>query len=180
MTHPYIDCAIRLRGRGVGATEIRSITCDVAEGTVHRLWEPLALKQAPPNAYAAKFSTPYCIAVGFLSGDAGLAAFTEAMAADPAVRALAAKVHYVVDPANPYPAEYTGHLRATLRDGTLVEERQPHLRGGAHEPLPRAAVEAKFFANAAFGGWSEARAAAACALVRRLFDGPVRLDALRG
>ena len=29
-----------------------------------------------------------------------------------------------------------------------------HLRGGAHEPLSRAAIEAKFAANAAFGGWS--------------------------
>jgi 2-methylcitrate dehydratase PrpD len=180
MTHPYIDCAIRLRARGVPAAEIQSVICEVAEGTVHRLWEPIAQKQAPPNAYAAKFSTPYCIAVAFLTGDAGLAAFTEAMAADPAVRALAARVRYVVDPENAYPAEYTGHLRATLRDGTVIEERQPHLRGGAHEPLPRGAIEAKFLANAAFGGWPDAKAAAARELARRLFDAPVRLEALRG
>lgn len=180
MTHPYIDCAVRLSRRGVAADAIAEIVCEVAEGTVHRLWEPLALKHAPPNAYAAKFSTPYCIAVGFLTGDAGLAAFTEAMAADPAVRVLAAKVRYVVDPANPYPAEYTGHLRARLKDGTVVEERQDHLRGGAHEPLPRAAIEAKFFANAAFGGWARDRAEAARTLIRRLFDGPIDLRPLRG
>src|SRR5277367_2518765 len=48
MTHPYIDCAIRLAGRGVDAESIAEIVCEVAEGTVHRLWEPLALKQAPP------------------------------------------------------------------------------------------------------------------------------------
>ena len=41
------------------------VVCEVGEGTVHRLWEPLTEKQRPPNGYAAKFSTPYGIAVGF-------------------------------------------------------------------------------------------------------------------
>jgi 2-methylcitrate dehydratase PrpD len=180
MAHPYIDCAIRLAARGIAAEAIESLVCEVAEGTVHRLWEPLALKQAPPNAYAAKFSTPFCIAAGFVTGDAGLAAFTEETARDPRIRTLAAKVRYVVDPGNPYPASFTGHIRATLRDGRVIEERQPHFRGGAQEPLSRTAIEAKFFANAAFGGWSPDRAARACDLVGRLFDGAVDLGALRG
>jgi 2-methylcitrate dehydratase PrpD len=181
MTHPYIDCGIRLARRGIAAERVEEIVCEVAEGTVHRLWEPLALKQAPPNAYAAKFSTPFCIAVGFLTGDAGLAAFTEATVADPRIRGLAAKIRYVVDPANPYPANYTGHLRARLEDGSVVEERQPHLRGGARERLSRSAIEAKFAANAAFGGWSRAQAERARELARRLFDGAeIDLAALRG
>ena len=45
MTHPYIDCARRLNLRGIGAGEIKEIVCDVGEGTVHRLWEPLAAKR---------------------------------------------------------------------------------------------------------------------------------------
>jgi len=180
MTHPYIDCAIRLAGRGISPDAIESLTCEVAEGTVHRLWEPLAAKHAPPNAYAAKFSTPFCVAAGFILGDAGLAAFTEETARDPRLRALAAKVRYEIDPANPYPREFTGHIRARLRSGEEVEERQPHLRGGAHEPLSRAAIEAKFFANAAFGGWAREKAETARAAVRRLFDGPIDLGALRG
>jgi 2-methylcitrate dehydratase PrpD len=181
MTHPYIDCGIRLARRGIAADSIEEIVCEVAEGTVHRLWEPLASKQAPPNAYAAKFSTPFCIAVGFVTGDAGLAAFTGETVADPRIRALAAKIRYVVDPDNPYPANYTGHVRARLRDGSVVEERQPHLRGGAHERLSRAAIEAKFAANAAFGGWSAAQAERARDLARRLFDSDgIDLAALRG
>jgi 2-methylcitrate dehydratase PrpD len=180
MTHPYIDCAIRLAARGIAAEEIEEILCEAAEGTVHRLWEPLALKQAPPNAYAAKFSTPFCIAVGFVTGDAGLAAFTEATVRDSRIRALAAKVRFIVDPDNSYPVNYTGHLRARLRDGRIIEERQPHLRGGAHEPLSAAAIEAKFFANAAFGGWPGDRAAAARDLARDIFAGPMDLALLRG
>jgi 2-methylcitrate dehydratase PrpD len=181
MTHPYIDCAIRLAGRGIKAEDIDAIICEVGEGTVHRLWEPLAQKHAPPNAYAAKFSTPFCIAVGFITGDAGLAAFTEETARDPRIRALAAKIRYVVDPGNPYPAAFTGHIRATLSNGSVVEERQPHFRGGAQEPLSDDAIAAKFRANAAFGGWSGEQVAAAQEAVHGLFAVPVvDLAALRG
>ena len=179
MTHPYIDCAIRLAKRGIAAEAIEDILCEVGEGTVHRLWEPLAQKQRPPNAYAAKFSTPFCIAAGFVLGDAGLAAFTEETVRDPRIRALMSKVRYVIDPDNPYPREFTGHIRAKLGSGEVIEERQPHLRGGAHEPLSRAAIEDKFFANAAFGGWTRAQAERARACVARLFQGPVDLAALR-
>src|SRR4051794_18841125 len=47
MAQPYIDCARRLAARAVKAEDIREIVCEVAEGTVHRLWEPLADKQRP-------------------------------------------------------------------------------------------------------------------------------------
>jgi 2-methylcitrate dehydratase PrpD len=43
MTQPYIDCAIALAERGVRADQISKIVCDVGEGTVHRLWEELAV-----------------------------------------------------------------------------------------------------------------------------------------
>jgi 2-methylcitrate dehydratase PrpD len=179
MTHPYIDCAKRLRARGIEADDIVELMCEVGEGTVHRLWEPLADKQRPPNGYAGKFSTPYCLAAGFVHGGVGLDAFTDAAVHDPAVVAVAGKVRYVIDPDNPYPANFTGHIRATLRDGTVIEERQPHLRGGAHEPLTRADIAEKFMFNARHGGWSDAQAQAALKMLAGLYDGPVDLSGLR-
>ena len=178
MTHPYIDCARRL-GRRVKADDVVEMVCDVGEGTVHRLWEPLVAKQYPANGYAGKFSTPYCIACGFVRGNVGLSDFSDDAVRDPAVLALAAKVRYRIDLQNPYPKNFTGHIRATLRDGSVVEERQPHMRGGAHEPLTRADIEEKFLLNARHGGWSEHRAKAALKLIGGLFDGPVELSALR-
>jgi 2-methylcitrate dehydratase PrpD len=178
MTHPYIDCARRLAARGVAADDVREFVCEVAEGTVHRLWEPLAAKQKPPNGYAAKFSTPYCVATGFVRGGVGLDAFTDQAVRDPAVLALAGKVRYQIDPDNPYPNNYTGHIRAVLRDGTVVEERQPHMRGGAHEPLTRADLEDKFALNARHGGWGQNEIAAGLALARTFQDGPINLQAL--
>jgi 2-methylcitrate dehydratase PrpD len=180
MAQPYIDCARRLHADGIAPEDIDEIVCETAEGIVHRLWEPLANKQAPPNGFAAKFSVPYAIAAGLVHGGVGLASFTDAAVRDRRVLAVAAKVRYQIDPHNPYPAEYTGHLRARLRGGRVVEERQPHLRGGAHAPLTRADIEEKFVLNCRHGGWSAARIDAALALARRLYDGAIDLGPLRG
>ena len=181
MAHPYIDCARKLAGEGVAADRIVAIECDTAEGIVHRLWEPLAAKRGPPNGYAAKFSIPYAIAVALLRGDAGLAEYAPEVVADPAVRALAAKVSYTVDAANPYPREFTGHVRVRLADGSVREARQGHLRGGVHEPLGPAALEQKFFANCAHGGWDLALATRALAQLRGLqTSARVELSVLRG
>jgi len=180
MTHPYIDCARRL-GKKVDFRNIEDIVCEVAEGTVHRLWEPLAAKQRVPNAYAGKFSTPYCIASGFVLGNAGLDAFTEERVRDPRLVALAGKVRYEVDPDNPYPNEYTGHVRVRSKDGSVLEERQPHLRGGAHEPLSRADVEDKFRHNCTYGGWSAAQADRFLAWAKGAFDAAtISLSSFRG
>ena len=179
MTHPYIDCARRLAKR-VRAGDVTEMVCEVGEGTVHRLWEPLAAKQRPANGYAGKFSTPYCIAAGFTRGNVGLSDFSDSAVRDPAVLALAAKVRYRIDPSNPYPKNFTGHIRAMLHDGSAVEERQPYMRGGVQEPLTRADIEAKFLLNVRHGGWSDARAAATLGLIGGLFEGPVDLSPLRG
>jgi 2-methylcitrate dehydratase PrpD len=180
MAQPYIDCARRLAARGVKVDDIGEIACEVAEGTVHRLWEPLADKQRPRNGYSAKFATPYLLATGFVHGGVGLGAFTEAAICDPTVLALAARVKYVIDPQNPYPNNYTGHIRATMKDGSVVEERQPHLRGGAQEPLTRQDVTDKFALNAQHGGWTKARSDATLELLATLYNGSIDLSSLRG
>src|ERR1700756_5511900 len=100
MAQPYIDCARRLAARGIKPEEVEAILCEVAEGTVHRLWEPLASKQRPRNGYAAKFAVPYLLATGFVHGGVSLGAFTDAAIHDPRVLALAERVKFVIDPDN--------------------------------------------------------------------------------
>jgi 2-methylcitrate dehydratase PrpD len=178
MTQPYVDCACRL-AKKIRVEDIVDVVCEAAEGTVHRLWEPLAAKQRPPNAYAAKFSQPYCIAAGFVLGHCGLEAFTEERVRDEPLRAMAAKVRYEIDPDNPYPDQFTGHVRVRLKDGRILEERQSHLRGGAHEPLSRADLEEKFRLNCAYGGWSTAQAERFLAFAREAFDSKIDLSPFR-
>ena len=179
MAQPYIDCARRLAARGVKPENIAAIVCEVAEGTVHRLWEPLADKQRPRNGYAAKFATPYLLASGLVHGGVGLGAFTATAIGDREVLALAAKVQFVIDPQNPYPDNYTGHIRATMKDGSVIEERQPHLRGGAQEPLTRQDVIEKFVLNAEHGGWAKTQSDAALKLLATLYNGRIDLSLLR-
>lgn len=154
MTQPFIDCAIALAKSGVRADDILDIACRVGEGTVHRLWEPLASKQKPPTPYAAKFSTPFCMAVAFFDGRAGFAQFTETRIQDPSVSALASKIRYEIDPADEYPRNFSGHLLARLRDGSTREYRQTHMRGGAREPLSDQEIRMKFQDNVSHGGWA--------------------------
>lgn len=180
MAHPYIDCARRLSARGIKPTDVKELVCEVAEDTVHRLWEPLAAKQRPPNGYAAKFATPFILATGFVKGGVGLGDFTPAAVRDPEILALAAKVRFVVDPDNPYPKAFTGHIRAVLNDGSVVEERQLHFRGGAYEPLTRADILEKFALNVRHGGWDEARSNAALSLLTKLYQGKIDLVPLQG
>lgn len=176
MAQPFVDCAIQLAAAGVRAEEITEIVCDVAEGTVHRLWEPLPAKHRPPTPYAAKFSTPYCMAVGFLEGDAGLGQFSEAHIRNAAVLDLAAKIRYRINPEDDYPRRFTGHLRATLGDGSRREFRQAHFRGGGQAPLSPLDVENKFMNNTRHGGWSAPLAGRLATLLTGLFSLP-RLDA---
>ncbi|HSF22223.1 MAG TPA: MmgE/PrpD family protein, partial [Burkholderiales bacterium] len=68
-------------------------------------------------------------------------------------------ISYVIDPSNPYPREYTGHVRVTLKDGSVREIRRPHFRGGAHAPIPDEELERKYRDNCRFGGWRDERAA---------------------
>jgi 2-methylcitrate dehydratase PrpD len=171
ISHPYMDCALKLKQKFAPAPEkIAEVVCRTAEGPVHRLWEPLADKQKPVSSYGAKFSLPYSIAVMLVHGRAGLDEFTEAAIRDPNVLGLAKKIRYVLDPTIDYPRHFSGHVKITLDDGTLLEENQPHPRGGLEDPLPPQEIEEKFRANA--------RLALPAAKVERILDNVRQLERL--
>jgi 2-methylcitrate dehydratase PrpD len=144
-----MDCALKIKQKYALAPEkIAEVVCRTAEGPVHRLWEPLADKQKPVSSYGAKFSLPYSLAVMLIRGRAGLDEFTDDAIHDREVLKLAAKVRYVLDPTIDYPRHFSGHVKVVLDDGTILEENQPHPRGGLEDPLAPEEVEAKFRANA--------------------------------
>ncbi len=152
MIQPYIDCAIQLKQRGVSLDGIESVVCKTAEGIVHRLWEPLELKRQPPNAYAAKFSTPFGVALGLVRGQAGLNDYTEEAVSDNDLLRIANLVDFEIDPDDPYPDVFTGHVRLVYANGRVEEAEQGFVRGGMDNPLSRQDIDAKFRANVTFGG----------------------------
>jgi 2-methylcitrate dehydratase PrpD len=144
-----MDCALTLRRKhAIVPGQVEEIVCRTAEGPVHRLWEPLEQKRRPPTSYAAKFSLPFSIAVVLIRGKAGLEEFSDEAIRDPEILGLASKVRYELDPTIDYPRHFSGHVKITLADGRILEENQPHPRGGLESPLLPEEIETKFRANA--------------------------------
>jgi len=88
----------------------------------------------------------------------------------PDVRALAAKVTYRVDPNNPYPKQFTGHLRITLKNGEVHEHRQGFFKGGVDHPMSDAELQQKFLANCRYGQVPQTQVQAILAQLLPLFD----------
>ena len=154
MAQPFVDCAIKIRKKIKNLNNISSITAKVGEGTVHRLWEPLKEKKKPSTPYSAKFSVPYCVAVGFIRGDAGLNEFNEKSINDKQILNLASKVNYEIDPNNEYPKNYTGTLICKTSENEFTEH-QPCFRGGIKEPLTKDDIDKKYNANLNYSKISE-------------------------
>ena len=150
MAQPFIDCAIKLKGKIGNVENIDKVIASVGEGTVHRLWEPLKEKQNPSTPYGAKFSVPYCISIGLINGSAGLNEFTEKCLKNLEVIKLAAKVNYEINPKDEYPKNYSGKIKIIMKDGTTYSSSQECLRGGRRDPLSRTEVIKKFEANLKF------------------------------
>ena len=171
MAQPFVDCAIKIRKKIKNLNEISSITAKVGEGTVHRLWEPLKEKRQPSTPYSAKFSVPYCVAVGFIRGDAGLNEFNEKSINDKEILSLASKVNYEIDPNNEYPKNYTGTLICKTSDSEFIEH-QPCFRGGIREPLTKDDIDKKYNANLNYSKISEENKKNINNFIETLFDKP--------
>ena len=171
MAQPFVDCAIKIRKKIKNLDEISSITAKVGEGTVHRLWEPLKEKRQPSTPYSAKFSVPYCVAVGFIRGDAGLNEFNEKSINDKEILSLASKVNYEIDPNNEYPKNYTGTLICKTSENEF-NEHQPCFRGGIREPLTKDDIDKKYNANLNYSKISEENKKNLNNFIETLFDKP--------
>ena len=171
MAQPFVDCAIKIRKKIKNLNNISSITAKVGEGTVHRLWEPLKEKKNPSTPYSAKFSVPYCVAVGFIRGDAGLNEFNEKSINDKEILNLASKVNYEIDPNNEYPKNYTGTLICKTSENEFTEH-QPCFRGGIKQPLTKDDIDKKYNANLNYSKISEENKKNLNSFIETLFTKP--------
>jgi len=111
--------------------------------------EPREAKLRPRTPYDAQFSLAYSVAAALVDGRVGLDTYAPARIADERVLALAARVTHAVDPDSRFPDGFPGWVRVRLRDGRVLEAREPDGRGGARRPLEPQAVVEKFRDNAA-------------------------------
>ncbi|MEV6845758.1 MmgE/PrpD family protein [Actinoplanes sp. NPDC051411] len=139
-THPPADAALAVREKRdpeAGVEDIVVETHRLAAALDTRIW---------PSRLAAMFSVPYVVATALRDGACPPEAFDEAHRADPALKALAAKVRVVHDPALDarLPKERVARLRVRWTDGGEEVVEVPNPVGDAdHEPLSEADLTAK-------------------------------------
>jgi len=169
MTQPFVDCAVQA-SKILNPMDIKEIHAHVGEGTVHRLWEPLKEKRNPSSPYGAKFSVPYCVAIGLLDGKAGLNEFTQEQLSRDDIQAMASKITYSINPKDPYPDEYVGWIDVVDSEGNTHTFKQSCLRGGKQEPMSQHELEAKFTNNLIFSGLDAIDISSAQGNINQLFD----------
>ena len=147
-SHACADAAIALHRAGVDVARISRVEALVPAGVVQAICEPVGAKRRPQSDYDAKFSLPYAIACGLLRGRLCLEDLGHGGYSDPAALALMDRVVHVVDDKSTFPLHYSGELRLTMDDGTLLTHREAVNRGHAELPLSNAQVREKFFENA--------------------------------
>jgi 2-methylcitrate dehydratase PrpD len=148
--HAFIDCARSLKAAGLKPDDIAGIECMVPEIEVALVCEPLEFKRVPISPYAAKFSLPYAVAAALIDGEVSHRTFTAEAVTRPAALELAARVAYRVTAPEEttFPRYFPGWLKASLRDGSCLEQRIDINLGTPENPLSRLALEQKFRDNA--------------------------------
>ena len=152
-THAGIDCARHLRAAGVRSEDVVGIRLGVPGPVLRTIAEPPEQKAAPETPYYAKFSGPYTVASALVGGGGlgvGAADFTEETVADAERLRLAALVECYADEhaTSIFPHQFPAVLTLTLSDGTTVDHRVDHNRGGPENPLSIDELMLKFELNA--------------------------------
>jgi 2-methylcitrate dehydratase PrpD len=129
-------------------------------------------EQRVTSSFGARFSVPFALATILFHGHSGLAAFEQAAVDNPAIQALAARVHVQEDAAYTarYPAEQLVDLRIAMSGGQAHEGRCVVTKGEPSKPHRAEELEAKFMQLGA-PIWGDA-------VARRLLEGCLRLEEL--
>jgi 2-methylcitrate dehydratase PrpD len=138
--HPLIDAVIAIRNRDrIDPAAVSAISL-----RVHPLVLSITGVVEPSSGLQSKFSTRHSAAVALADGAAGIAQYSDARAADPALAALRRKVDAVADATL---RRDEAHV-TVVAGGVRHEVHVAHASGTADNPMSDAAIEAKFLANA--------------------------------
>ena len=141
------------------------------EVKAYRLAAMLAEKRVT-SSFGARFSVPFALATILYHGRPELGAFEQAAVDNPAIQALAARVHMQEEPSYTarYPAEQVCDLRIVMSDGEVLEGRCTITKGEPSKPHRPEELRAKFMQLGA-PIWGET-------VARRLLDECMRLEEL--
>ncbi|AVX20900.1 MULTISPECIES: MmgE/PrpD family protein [Carboxydocella] len=100
----------------------------------------------PNSLYAAKFSLPFCVALGLKKRKAGLAEFNEAALEDKEIRELMSRVELVQDPEIEalYPEQWPAIVEIYCSDNRVYTERTNFPKGDPENPVTAEELSVKF------------------------------------
>ena len=129
-------------------------------------------EQRVRSSFGARFSVPFALATILHHGRSELAAFEQAAVDNPAIQALAARVHVEEDASFTarYPAEQVVHLRIVMAGGQVHEGRCTMTKGEAAKPHTTEELRGKFMQLGA-PIWGEP-------VAQRLLEGCLKLESL--
>jgi 2-methylcitrate dehydratase PrpD len=159
--HAVIDAMLELRGR-------HDLRADIVERVTvrgHPLLRQRTDRRRPRSAREASVSLQHTVAVCLIHGRAGVAEYSDARTAEPAVHALGDRIEVQDDPALPVGA---AAVSLQTRDGRTLAVDVAHALGSLARPMTDAQLEAKLREHAAI--------TAPGAAVERLIDTVWRLD----
>jgi len=145
--HGPIDCLLEIRRTyAPDPQHIASVSCGVLTGGRGLVADPLEQKREPQNVVDAQFSMPFGAAIALLTGQAGLAAFTDEWIQNAVVRVLMQKVECYSSPAldDYYPDEWRASARVLMDDGREFSASIRYPLGDPHNPLSWQQLEARF------------------------------------
>ena len=148
--HPFLDAAFRLhREHGIDPAAIAGVECRVAAYATGVMCEPVAEKVDPPNDTRARVSLQWSVAEALSLGRLDGHAYAPESLANPAIRDLARRVRYTIDPDAPGTERYKGWVIVEMKDGRRLEWVQEHNHGSLADPMTPAEIGTKFADNAA-------------------------------
>lgn len=100
----------------------------------------------PANGNQAQYSVSFSVAVALINGDASIFQYTDAMLADPVIRALMGRIHVEVDKEldKEYPDKRATAAEVVLVDGRRFTGYRDNARGEPEYPLGAAEIADKF------------------------------------
>lgn len=130
--HAAIDAVLALREQpGFRVQDIERI-----DAVTHKLCVSLTAHNAEADtAFAAKYSLHLSLALALLEGRADLDVFTDARVNDPAVRALARRVHMTGDPTMQYIEAMPSDITLVMKDGRQLRLRVDAPKGRPSNPM---------------------------------------------
>jgi len=147
--HPIINATIALVTEyDLRAQDIRAIRVLVPNAGINTVCEPRDKKIAPADIAAAQFSAYYSAACAALRRRFTLDELDARTLNDPAIRNLAARIEYALDPQSNFPTHYSGGVEISTTDGRVLSAREDVNAGSTDKPLAASAIGAKFLANA--------------------------------